>query len=358
MMKADAAPDILVLGLGPAGACAAKAAADENCAVIAIERKKTPGAPVQCAEFVPAMIGCEVENLNGARIQRITSMLTQVESQTPDLMADFPGQMIDRACFDAALARAAESAGASCFYGENVRAIHPDGSVELAGGAVLHPRVVIGADGPHSLAGQATGATNCEILETRQITVPLLEPFESTDIYLSADIRGGYGWLFPKGEVANLGLGVAAAEKARLKPLLENLHQKLVREGRVGREILSHTGGAIPAGGMVGPHGRLGNTLVLLAGDAAGLTNPVTGAGINAAVQSGTLAGQAAADWLAGQQDAPENYAQDLEDLFGASLRRALSRRQALMRNFANENTPTPAQMRAGWIAYAQYWAA
>ena len=351
-------PDILVLGLGPAGACAARAAAEENCAVLAVERKKSPGAPVQCAEFVPAMLGSEVRDLNGARIQPITAMLTQVESQAPDLMADFPGQMIDRERFDAALAQEAEAAGAECLCGQAVRAIDARGAVTLADGTRLCPRVIIGADGPRSLAGKAIGAVNSDVLETRQITVPLLKPFESTDIFLSAGIRGGYGWLFPKGEVANLGLGVMAADKARLKPLLNSLHQKLADEGRVGRKILCHTGGAIPAGGMVGPHGMLGKTLVLLAGDAAGLTNPVTGAGINAAVQSGTMAGEAAADWLAGDASAPDNYAQDLDDVFGASLRRALARRHELMRAYANENTPSPAQMRAGWIAYSEYWAA
>ena len=33
-------------------------------------------------------------------------------------------------------------------------------------------------------------------------------PHDATDIFLRADYRGGYGWLFPKGAVANVGLGV------------------------------------------------------------------------------------------------------------------------------------------------------
>ena len=64
--------------------------------------------------------------------------------------------------------------------------------------------------------------------------------------------------------------------------------------GLAARSLLT-TGGAIPVGGMLKPWGRLGAALVLLAGDAAGLANPVTGAGIAAAVQSGRLAGEAAA---------------------------------------------------------------
>ncbi len=351
-------PDICVIGLGPAGSCAAYEAAKNNFLTIGIERKKTPGTPVQCAEFVPALMGNMVNNLRTSRVQNITSMHTQVESSPPDIMEDFPGRMIDRATFDAALAQEAQNAGAHCHYGQSVREITPDGTVILANGTKIQPKVIIAGDGPHSLAGKAIGSTNDEILETRQISVPLLEPFASTDIFLNADIRGGYAWLFPKGETANLGVGVIAKDKARLKPILETIHRKLIDEGRVGAQILGHTGGAIPAGGMTTPHGMLGATLVLLAGDAAGLTNPITGAGINAAVMSGHLAGEAAADWLDGDPDAPQNYQQDLIDLFGASLARALERRRALLNTYANNNTPTPAELRASWISYAEYWAA
>ena len=351
-------PDILVLGLGPAGSCAAILAAQNNSLTLTVERKVSPGNPVQCAEFVPALIGNMVNNLRGCHVQNITSMLTIVENNAPDLMADFPGRMIDRAGFDAALAGEAAKSGAQCCYGINVRQVTNEGHVLLADGTCLCPKVIIGADGPHSLAGQAIGATNADSLETRQISVPLYKPFQSTDIFLNADIRGGYAWLFPKGKTANLGLGVIARDKPRLKEILSSLHERLIKEGRVGPDILGHTGGAIPAGGMLKPHGKLGDTLVLLAGDAAGLTNPITGAGINAAVMSGRLAGEAATDWLQGDEDAPEHYHEDLTDLFGASLRRALDRRRTLLQNYANNNTPTPDELRASWIAYSEYWAA
>ena len=53
--------DVLVAGLGPAGATAGAAiAAASGYQVIAVDRKLEAGVPVQCAEFVPAMIGREV----------------------------------------------------------------------------------------------------------------------------------------------------------------------------------------------------------------------------------------------------------------------------------------------------------
>jgi len=332
--------DVIVLGLGPAGASAAAEAARRGCKVIALDRKAQAGLPVQCAEFVPAMIDAD---LAGVVRQRIESMATFVEDDAPDLKPDFPGHMLDRAAFDASLVEAARRAGAQIRFSSLVGRISSDGTVTLSNGKELRAPVVIGADGPRSRAGKAIGSVNTELVETRQITVGLTQPHTATDIFLSAGIPGGYGWLFPKGEVANLGAGVSPQSKARLKSIVARLRAS--QRERLSSEILGVTGGAIPVGGMLKPRGLLQDTLVLLAGDAAGLANPVTGAGIAAAVHSGRLAGQAAATRSA------EEYQEELEDVYRAALERALRRRRELM-----TVKPEKAALRRGWIAYPEYW--
>ena len=157
--------------------------------------------------------------------------------------------------------------------------------------------------------------------------------------------------------IANLGVGVMPQARHRLKALLAGLHETLVAQHRVGADIFGYTGGAIPVGGMVTPHGQLGSTLVLLAGDAAGLTNPVSGAGIASAVISGTLAGQAAGDWLAGDAQAAEEYAAELDALFSRALARAVHRRAEVLYRYHDGHRPSPAALRRGWIAYEEYWA-
>ena len=81
-------------------------------------------------------------------------------------------------------------------------------------------------------------------------------------------------------------------------------------------------------------------------------------AGINAAVISGRLAGRAAADWLGGLAAALDDYAEELEELFGPALARARRRRHEILEAYEAGPGPDPVALRRGWIAYSNYWAA
>jgi digeranylgeranylglycerophospholipid reductase len=351
-------PDVMVIGLGPAGACAAAAAAAAGLDVLAIDRRRLAGVPVQCAEFVPMMIARDVENIGATTTQLIRRMCTVVDQGEPEEIPNQPGRIIDRTRFDRMLVDAAVQGGAICRFGTTLQRITPDGTLILSGGSACRPRLVIGADGPHSRIGAAIGEVNRDIVETRQVTVSLTFPHDATDIFLHADYRGGYGWLFPKGCFANVGVGVSSEERQRLKLLLSALHAKLALAGRVGTRVSALTGGVIPVGGRLCAVGRIGKTPALLAGDAAGLTHPVTGAGIAAAVQSGTLAGRTAGEWLGGRCGALDAYEQELGDVFDVALARARRRRHQTLTCYGSAARPDARALRAGWITSPHYWAA
>ena len=353
-----ARPDVMVIGLGPAGARAAAAAAAAGLDVRAIDRRRLAGVPVQCAEFVPMMIARDVESVGATTTQLIRRMCTVVDQGEPEETPNCPGRIIDRTRFDRMLVDEAAQRGTICQFGTTLQRITPDGTLIMSGGSACRPRLVIGADGPHSRIGAAIGEVNRDIVETRQVTVSLTSPHDATDIFLHADYRGGYGWLFPKGLFANVGVGVALAQRQRLKLLLSALQAKLALAGRVGTRVSALTGGAIPVGGRLCAVGRIGKTPVLLAGDAAGLTHPVTGAGIAAAVQSGTLAGRAAAQWLGGRRDALNAYEQELGDVFDVALARARRRRHETLTCYGSAARPDARALWAGWITSPQYWAA
>ena len=347
---------MLVVGLGPAGASAAAAAAAAGCSVLAVERRRALGEPVQCAEFVSA--ACSVEDLDWGEVsvQQILRMVTEVETQQARVSEDFRGRMLCRGAFDRALARRAAAGGARLVSGAAVAEVFSDGALRLSNGRLIRPRALVGADGPRSVVGAAIGRCNAQLVAARQLTVPLTQPHDATDIFLRAAYAGGYGWLFPKASVANLGVGIDFQRRDRLKELLRELHASLAAAGRVSPgPPLTVTGGLIPVGGRLRAIGQLGAVPVVLAGDAAGLSNPVTGAGIEAAVHSGALAGRAVGAWLGGCSSALEEYDSELGDLYDAAHARALRRRRELREALERGRGAAEALWR-GWIASAEYW--
>ena len=109
-----------------------------------------------------------------------------------------------------------------------------------------------------------------------------------------APLHGGYGWLFPKGDHINIGVGAFApeADDAQLKSVTRDLLTGYAAR-KLGVTDLSHiTGQHLGMGGHAYvPRGR-----VLLAGDAAGLSDPLTGEGIHSAIVSGQAAAAAILD--------------------------------------------------------------
>lgn len=346
--------DVLVVGLGPAGGAAATAAASAGLSVLAIERKQQIGVPVQCAEFIPLPLG-KYAQADSVLQQRISGMTSRLPSGVQARSA-LPGLMIDRAAFDQALAGQAAEQGAElwpeCRFvridAARYRAVvnTPSGAREIA------YRILIAADGPHSSVAASLKLPPLETVYTRQYTVPLLRPFSDTEVWLSNDYPGGYAWLFPKGAYANLGAGADKRFTHDLKQPLDALHRSLVAQGLVGADIISLTGGLIPVGGLR-PELVMGN--ILFVGDAAGLTHPITGAGIAAAVASGELGGEAAARYLQDQHaDALVDFENEIRERYGRSLQRALARRRKLD-NFG-QTALSDAQHRQAWIAFPEYF--
>lgn len=350
--------DVLVIGLGPAGAAAAAAAAQGGLSVIGIDRRHEIGMPVQCAEFIPLPMGKYAKS-DGVLYQHISGMKSFLPSGAVE-ETEFPGLMINRAAFDQALANQAREYGADLWLDSRLSALDAEkNSAKIrtaAGEASVTYKLLIAADGPHSSIAEMLGLPEMEVVTTRQYTVPLKREYADTDIWLSADYPGGYAWLFPKGKWANLGLGLDKRFTSDMKVPLDALHKQLVEQGLVGEEITYRTGGAIPVGGLR-EHLVVGN--VMFTGDAAGLTHPITGAGIAAAVISGERAGQAAVSWLTRRdEDALADFEEDIRDQFEVAVSRAVERRRWLDQYWKTEAAHTDSLHRKSWIAFPDYFLA
>ena len=170
-------------------------------------------------------------------------------------------------------------------------------------------------------------------------------------IFDFAPIPGGYGWLFPKGDHINIGVGAFAPSS--LEPRTSNLDQdpdpsaparnsearlKLVTRALLAEYCAQKLGvdlDTFPAATVTGQHLGMGGHLytprarVLLVGDAAGLVDPLTGEGIHSAIVSGQAA---AAAVLEDSQDVAAAYARHL-----APLQQTLTFSQRAARAFYKE---------------------
>lgn len=348
--------DILIVGAGPAGSVAARAAAEAGMRVLVVERRNRVGIPVQCAEFIPAMLLGQLDIQQRDFIaQKTEGMLTFLPGE-PVHQTPAPGYVIHRDLFDQVLADTAVLAGAELLTGTHAVSLDNSGVVTLKNltrnSFYVRAKVIIGADGPQSTVGKWAGVVNDHLLSGVQVTLPLCRPLTCTEVYFEHHITGGYGWLFPKGDVANVGLGVTKDAMSLQRPrlLLNKLVERLVTEGKVEENSLAYAAGWIPAVPM--RSAVAGN--IILTGDAAGHTHAITGAGIFTAISTGKMAGGWAARAVEENDLAIlKKYDEEWQDLFGDTLQLAAERRSLMEESWDDFDTI----IKRCWVAFREYYA-
>jgi flavin-dependent dehydrogenase len=204
-----------------------------------------------------------------------------------------PAWVVPRRILDARLVDAAVAAGARLLR-HRVRDLrqHTDAVVL---DEEISAAVVVGADGAHSAVRRALGRPPGPAALALRGYAPVAPGRRGAQV-IEFGIRHqpSYAWSFDRGDGhANVGYGEVLREdrpaptRAQLFERLEALLPGAAEGGRdwVGHHLPLSTARWRP------PAGR-----VLLAGDAAGLVNPLTGEGIYYAVATGIAAGRAAAE--------------------------------------------------------------
>ena len=339
--------DVLVVGAGPAGGTAAYILSKGGAKVLLVDTKKRVGFPVQCAEFVPLQLSHSFPEFftKDTVVQRIKDMVHMTPWGETTRM-DSPGFMVRRDRFDSLISELAVKNGAKLMLRTKFLGFE-DGKVwleRLGTGERFSVEVdfIVGADGPRSKVAKLTGDHTRTFLTTAQVSMPLREKLSDLLVYFREYIPGGYGWVFPKGDTANVGVGIDPEFGFSLFEVLERFKKEVVAEGIVEDKVLSRTGGWIPAEGIKDP--VRGN--VLLVGDAGGFCHPITGAGIANAVLTGAMAGEAV---LCGS---PEDYKEEALEVFGETVSRAVRKRVKYMKSWDNLEFVIPRT----WIAFEEYW--
>jgi digeranylgeranylglycerophospholipid reductase len=299
--------DIVVVGAGPAGSLAARAATEHSVKVILLEEHNQVGQPVSCAEGL-SLNGIEdagvrpeppivSQEINKARVYAPNMEFVELTS------TNWQGYNLNRDEFDKALAENAVSAGVELIIGTRVKRVFKHhgfvaGVEAICGRETLkvRSRVVIGADGYASVVRRTAGLGRWypDIVTCAQFKLgglSLKEP-DVNDFLLGRNVApGGYAWVFPKSsEVANVGLGV---RRIHTEPPIQYLKRFVDSDPRFeGSKILLVNGGICPVSGTLK---KIVGDGVMLAGDSAGQLIPITGAGVHSGLVAGKIAGEVAA---------------------------------------------------------------
>ncbi len=292
--------DLAIVGAGPAGAATAIGAlgADPSLRVALLDRSAFPrdkacgdGIAAQAIDLlVEAGLTSVVGDRTAVRRLRLCRGTLGVDRQ----MARSTW-VIPRAEFDMRLVTAAREAGA-VLVRDRVRRLHRGATVRLDDRHEAH--VVVGADGAHSVVRRSLGLAPGPMAVALRGYAPTPPARAGAQVIVFDTTRQpAYAWSFDRGDgLSNVGYGVLPG---RGSPGLTKAHLL----GRLDALLPGATAGGIDWKGLqlplsTGPWRPLPGP-VLLAGDAAGLVNPMTGEGIYYAVATGLAAGRAAAEALA-----------------------------------------------------------
>lgn len=345
--------DVLVVGGGPAGCAVAIPLARSGAKVVVVERSPATR-PYGFANLIsPRSIDAldELGVLDDVVLHRIDGLrLTAGEHSTsigwPERV-DEPGESAHAATvrrheFDGALLAAADRLGATTLTEhEAIAPIVDRGFVR--GARIVDPHgdefelradFTVVADGADSRFGRAIGTSR---EQTWPWAVAQSATFASalhtaTEVELVFDLRDragtpitGAGWMFPAGD-GTVGVGVSLFSTSPSFQVINPAHllDRFVEERRAawlldGGPTEIPATGRIPLGLSVGP--SAGPTY-LLVGDAVGSANPLSGGGVDTALESGLIAADVLGEAIASDTAYDlQRYPQLLNDEFGRYYR-------------------------------------
>jgi geranylgeranyl reductase family protein len=312
--------DILITGAGPAGCAAAYDLARAGKRVLLLDKRTFPR-PKACAcgltRKTLAALRYSVEPI----IERVCHEIILQQSSPNPAHREIRVKTRNPICamavrerFDAFCLQQTLNTGAELKKIDHILALRElPTHIELdiatsAGPETLTAPILIGADGSNGqtrrlaalLHGEAFSPSAQERGFALEATIPytalpakLPAGDNPTDLVFDfAPLPGGYGWLFPKGDHINIGVGAFAPSTEGEAHLKQVTRQLLIDYSthKLGITTLTNiTGQHLGMGGQAYiPQGR-----ILLTGDAAGLVDPLTGEGIHSAIVSGQAAAAA-----------------------------------------------------------------
>jgi geranylgeranyl reductase family protein len=315
--------DLIVVGAGPAGSTFAREMAGQGARVLLLDRARFPrdkpcggGVTLRAARLLALDLTPVVERT----IFRAYVSLHHGPGFTRAYQEPL-SYMTQRCRLDAFLAERAAEAGADFRDGVRVRGIEVEGgSVRVrVEGDLFQARALVGADGAYGVVAPALGLSPCsEAAVALEGNLPcadsVLDGWRDLLALELGSLPGGYGWVFPKGDHVNVGVGAWRYAAPTLRGQLARLCRQF---GFSEARLCDLRGHLLPMRRLAAPIVR-GPALLL--GDAAGLVDPLSGEGIHSAVLSARLAARSLRAYLAGQATDLRGYERAVDQVIMPEL--------------------------------------
>lgn len=309
--------DVIIIGAGPSGAMAAYSLATRGVSVLILEKSVFPrykvcggGLTHKIIREVPYDLSPVFES--GIHAIRFSCCFKEEfirRSDEPMIYCT----MRDR--LDELMVNQALAAGGRIEFGEKVTEVRQEnrGMIVKTARNTYESTVVIGADG-------ASGICSHQIDLHRDLISGMAweaelagDPDElklwGQTVFLDwGTLYGGYAWVFPKNDHFSVGVGGPATLAGHMMAY----YAKFLRSTGIGFGT-QHSIRAWPIPVKV-KKSRFHKGTMLLAGDAGGLTDPLTGEGIYYAIRSGKIAAETSVLYLSGNILSMDQYSFRIND--------------------------------------------
>ncbi len=343
-----AASDVIVVGGGPAGAIASLVCARAGLSVVLLEKSRTPRDKV-CGE---ALIPDALDLLRRLNIHsEVAASAWQVEGMriySPNgSHVDVRGECltIRRRVLDSTLLGIAEREGVEVIDGAEATGFMagPHCAVLTADRSGepldLRSRIVILATGASSKALRSFAVPHRQapsaVAARTYFKAPVGRPQKQLRIWFERPILPFYGWIFPLGDdIFNAGVGAAFSNrrrKANLRELFVRFTEECPGASALleGGEQLSPLKGAPLRTALTGA--KPSTDRLLVTGEAAGTTYPLTGEGIGKAMETAELAAEVAIEAV-GNGRFDRSDLERYDELLERRFRRAFRQYEAAQR--------------------------
>ncbi|MEW6069810.1 MAG: NAD(P)/FAD-dependent oxidoreductase [Candidatus Thermoplasmatota archaeon] len=294
--------DIAVVGAGVSGTIAALESS-KYAKVVVIERKQEVGIPVKCGECVSEKV-IEKYQLENSILNKLNKIKFFVGSKEFNFSLPINFCVVEKSELQKIIIRRAlRNNDCNLILGKCVDGLAKDG-IKIQG-EELKAKIIIACDGIESkiarYAGMNTRITPNDTGACIQHLAMVEDRPNALEVYFHS--YPGYAWVFPKSNsVVNIGVGVLGNT-----PKVKELAEDFIAERFGNLKMLKTIAGCVP----VALPKALHKDNILLAGDAARLVNPLSGAGIQNALLSGKLAGAIAGKCVS--ENLPLEYLKNYE---------------------------------------------